>query len=91
MPSYYIYYRVADAAAAAPLVARLQRTLRDQAGVAGRLLKKRGEPALWMEIYDDVPDAAAFERLLARTVDDLRFARVLADGGGRRIECFEAA
>jgi hypothetical protein len=90
VPSYYIYYRVADAAAAAPLVARLQQTMHEQAGVAGRLLKKRGEPALWMEVYEDVRDAAAFERLLARAVDELRFARVLAAGGGRKLECFEA-
>jgi hypothetical protein len=89
--SYYVYYRVADAAAAASLVARLQQTLRDEGGVAGRLLKKRGEPALWMEIYDDVRDAAAFERLLARTVDDLHFSLVLTGGGERKLECFEAA
>jgi hypothetical protein len=91
VPSYYIYYRVADAAAAASLVARLQRTLREEAGVAGRLLKKRGDPALWMEVYEHVRDAAAFERLLASTVDDLRFSRALAGGGERKLECFEAA
>jgi hypothetical protein len=90
VPSYYIYYRVADAAAAASLVSRLQQTLRDEAGVAGRLLKKRGEPALWMEVYEHVEDAAGFERLLASTVEDLAFSRVLA-GGGRKLECFEAA
>ena len=89
MPSYYIYYRVADAAAAAPMVRDLQTALRKDTGIAGRLLVKRGEPALWMEIYEDVDDASAFERALAQLVSRLDFQRVLVPGAGRKVECFE--
>lgn len=91
MPSYYIYYRVGDAVAAAQLVQQLQSALRMQTGVTGRLLKKRGEAGLWMEIYEDVADAAGFERTLGDLIDRLDFARVLAGGSARKVECFEPA
>lgn len=91
MSSYYIYYRVGDAPAAARLVRQLQSAMRTQTGVSGRLLKKRGEAGLWMEIYEDVADAAGFERTLADLVDRLDFARVLAGGSARKVECFEPA
>lgn len=68
---------------------RLQRGLRQQLGIEGRLLSKRDEPAVWMEIYDRVGDGAAFEGLLAILVDEAGFANVLAAGSERRVECFE--
>lgn len=91
MPAYYIYYRVGDAVAAAQLVQHLQSALRTQTGVTGRLLKKRGDAGLWMEIYEDVADAAGFERTLEDLVVRLDFARVLAGGSARQVECFEPA
>jgi hypothetical protein len=53
------------------------------------LMVKRGEPSLWMEIYEDVPDADAFERALATCVDELQLERLLAEGSRRHLECFE--
>ncbi len=91
MRSYYIYYRVADAAAAATLVRDLQSALRAETGVVGRVLKKRGEAGLWMEVYEDVGDAAGFERVLSQLVARLEFQRVLAPGATRKLECFEPA
>ncbi len=88
--SYYIYYRISQSAEAAACVVHLQRELRERLGIRGRVASKRGEPALWMEIYEDVDDAAAFEALLAELVDRTGFERVLAGGSARRVECFEA-
>ena len=54
--SYYIYYRVAPdkAEGCAPKIKELFAAVKQATGVAGRLLKKRGEPLLWMEIYENV-------------------------------------
>ena len=87
--SYYIYYRVAQAGDAALAVGKLQSAIRDRSGVAGRVLKKRGEPAMWMEIYEGVSDGAQFEALLAGLVESLNFNSVLAAGSTRKTECFE--
>jgi hypothetical protein len=87
--SYYIYYRVAHPARAHALVRDLQAELKRQTGIDGRLLKKRDEPGTWMEIYEGVEDAPAFERSLAAAIDGTKFAAVLAAGGSRRLECYE--
>jgi Domain of unknown function (DUF4936) len=91
-PSYYIYYRVdpARADAARERIDRLLDDIRAATGIAGRLLKKRGEPLLWMEVYGDVADEARFERELAAVVTRLDAAGILQPGGGRHIECFES-
>jgi hypothetical protein len=88
--SYYVYYRIAQPAAAAACVSRVQREVRDRLGIQARVASKRGEPSLWMEIYEGVDDAAAFEALLAELVARTGFERVLAGGSARKTECFEA-
>ena len=89
--SFYVYYRVADGSHAVAMerVGVLQRRLRRETGSGGRLLKKRGEPDLWMEVYDRVPDAAAFELILDEVARDTAFDEVLSTGWSRRVECFE--
>lgn len=88
--SYYIYYRVDPARAAElePRVRAMQASLDCKIGVAGRLLKKRDEPQVWMEIYEEVEDATAFERALAEAVERERLADFLQPGSGRSSECF---
>ena len=88
--SYYIYYRVdpARSAAAEKAVRELLAAMRNATGVAGRLMRKRGEPNLWMEVYEGVADDAAFERELADAAGRLEFGDFLQPGSGRRIECF---
>jgi quinol monooxygenase YgiN len=63
---YYVYYRVDPArldelrGAIAQLLARIERAT----GVRGRWLRRRDEPTTFMEVYEGVADAAAFETLL---------------------------
>ncbi len=88
--SYFIYYRVAKSAEAAVTVRKLQSAIHERLGIAGRVLKKRDEPAMWMEIYEGVSDAAEFEAVLAALIDGAGFDGVLAAGSTRKTECFEA-
>jgi hypothetical protein len=87
--SYYVYYRVGDASQASALAHELLSAIKQQTGIAGRLLRKRDDPATWMEIYEGVQDAPAFERSLAECVEAIRFTGVLQSGSARHIECFE--
>ena len=88
--SYYIYYRV-DAAhveASAVAVQKLLAAVKSGTGISGRLLKKRNEPLLWMEIYEPVTDEAQFEWELAEAVTLSGINKLLEDGSARHIECF---
>ena len=65
MLNYYIYYRVDPDSAHTlePMVRGMQARLKCSSGVMGRLLKKRGEENLWMEIYENVTEPEKFERI----------------------------
>ena len=86
--NYYIYYRVDDqhVAEAETLVRSMQARLACRSGVAGRLLKKRDEAGLWMEVYEGVAEPERFERLLEQAVDEFDLAMLL--DGARHTECF---
>lgn len=88
--SYYIYYRVdaAKTGVCATRVRELFTAMRKTTGIGGRLLKKRGEPLLWMEIYDNVGDEALFEWELGEAVARLQFQECLQTASGRHMECF---
>jgi hypothetical protein len=89
--SYYIYYRVAPAHAenCELRVLELFSAVKQSTSVTGRLLKKRSEPLLWMEVYENVRDDAKFELELAQAVTQLKLSECLQEGA-RRMECFEA-
>jgi hypothetical protein len=89
--SYFIYYRVAPGREplAKEQVGRLQAKLAAAIGVRGRLMIKRGEPNLWMEVYEAVSDPARFERTLHDVVEELGMVEMLAPGSVRHVECFE--
>jgi hypothetical protein len=89
--SYYVYYRVTpeNAAKCEARALELIAAIREATTVAGRLLKKRSEPLLWMEVYDNVRDDAKFELELEQAVTRLKISECLQEGG-RRLECFEA-
>ena len=87
--SYYVYYRVGETSQAPALARDLLAAIKKKTGIAGRLLRKRDDPATWMEIYEGVQDAPAFERSLAECVDALQFTSLLQSGIARHVECFE--
>ena len=86
---YYIYYRVAAQRAdeAAHAVRGLLQQVEARSGVVGRRLCRRDDPLMWMEIYENVADAAAFERVLSRAVEASGLATCL-DAGARTTERF---
>lgn len=90
--AYYIYYRV-DAACDAelePRVRAMQVEVERLTGIAGRLMKKRGEPLLWMEVYEGVDDAPHFESALAKLVESYGLSTGLQPGTARKAETFLA-
>jgi hypothetical protein len=68
MTSYYVYYKVS--AEQFPVLRRgvhsLFAAIEKQCGVRGRWLRRRDDAATYMEVYDDVKDAAVFEAVLER-------------------------
>lgn len=87
---YYVWYRIeGDSGHAHRAVEAVMRDLASQCGVQGRLLVRRDDPRTWMEIYEDVVDAAAFETALLAAVRQ-HGAAGLAEGGKRHAEPFVA-
>jgi hypothetical protein len=83
--TYYVYYRV-DAGRVPALrreVERLFDAIEKTTGVRGRWLRRRDEPATYMEVYENVSDDRAFEALLEREAAAL--------GLQRRVERFVCA
>ena len=90
--SYFVYYRVATdrAQACEARVLDLFSALKQSTNVSGRLLRKRQEPLLWMEVYENVRDDAKFELELEQATVRLTLNECLQEGQTRRSECFEA-
>ena len=90
--SYYIYYRVSSehAQSCEARILELFSTIKQSTSVAGRLLKKRSDPLLWMEVYENVRDDAKFELELEQATALLKIGACLKEGTTRRIECFES-
>ena len=91
MRHYYIYYRFspdqADAIAAA--VQSIQQQLKAKLGISGRLLKKRDEPNLLMEIYEGILESREFEEALRAAEIQSGIAGLLSPDEKRHVECFE--
>jgi hypothetical protein len=87
--SYFVWYRVNQADNDTETAIRsMMSRLSCRSGVAGRLLKKRDESRLWMEIYDDIADTTRFEHLLRQAVDEYDIEMFI--DGNRCTECFLA-
>ena len=88
--SYYIYYRVPaeNAVRARTAVSAVQRELSETTGIGGRLLRRRDDETTWMEIYENVTDAARFEAQIAQLVERHGLAALLAPGSSRKQEIF---
>ena len=89
--SYYIYYRVQPerAGACERAVRAVLSAVHAATGITGRLMKKRGEANLWMEVYEGVTDDAKFEWELSDAAGRARVQGFLLPGSGRHMECFE--
>ncbi|HEX7954642.1 MAG TPA: DUF4936 family protein [Burkholderiales bacterium] len=87
--TYCIYYRVGQPGRARKLAHQILSTVQAGTGIAGRLLQRRDDPSTWMEIYENVDDAGAFERCLAAALGTVDFTVVLQAGDMRHMECFE--
>jgi len=91
--NYYVYYRV-DPAKLDDLrraVATLFESMARECGVQGRWMRRRDDPATYMEVYEGVSDAARFESHLPAEVERLGFTRWLERGSTRHTEAFVAA
>ena len=90
--SYYIYYRVPaeNAVRARTAVSALQRELSEITGIGGRLLRRRDDETTWMEIYENVPDAARFEAEIAALVERHGLGALLVPGSSRKQEVFRS-
>lgn len=65
-----------------------QKEIAERSGVRGRLLRKRGEPDLWMEVYESVADAERFECALAEAIETHKLASLVRPDTVRMTECF---
>ena len=77
MTSFYVYYRVEPGRVASlqEQVRLLFRSVEAATGVRGRWMRRRDEPATYMEIYEGVGDERAFEALLEREAAKLGLER----------------
>jgi hypothetical protein len=66
--NYYVYYKITPGQADSVRLAAqsLFRKVENECGVRGRLMRRRDDPATYMEVYEDVTDEPAFEALLER-------------------------
>jgi len=66
--NYYVYYRIDPVRLDALRVdiEALFARIRQAAGVRGRWMRRRDDPATCMEVYEGVADEQAFEALLER-------------------------
>src|SRR5690242_6924273 len=67
----YIYYQVPkeNIASIRRAAMALLSDLKASAGISGRLLRRRDDPATWMEVYEGITDLEKFELDLDEAVD----------------------
>ena len=66
--NYYVYYKIAPERVdeLRPRIEALFSLLEKQSGVRGRWMRRRDDPATYMEVYEGVADERAFEALIER-------------------------
>lgn len=91
--SYFIYYKVPTAKRdeMRRLVEALFTAVERETGVRGRWMHRRDDPGTYMEVYENVVEAARFEVLLEQQVSRLGISRCLAVDTARRAEIFVSA
>lgn len=86
----YVYYKVRPGAEtlARELALAMLAAVERELGIAGRLLRRRDDPATWMEVYEGAADDGRIEACLASGAERLEFTQVLQAGTARRMEMF---
>ncbi len=77
MTNYYVYYRI-DARlvdSLRPRIEKLFEQIQKASGIHGKWLRRRDDPSTYMEVYEGVRDADAFEQILQRESAALGLAR----------------
>ena len=66
--NYYVYYKVAPGRVdeLRPRIEALFSLVEKRSGVRGRWMRRRDDPATYMEVYEGVADEPAFEALIER-------------------------
>jgi hypothetical protein len=84
----YVYYRIdpAQEATAADRIDALQGVMARHCTLSPRRLRRCDDPALWMEVYEEIADPAAFTAALEAAVLSLDCAAFTQ--GERHLECF---
>jgi hypothetical protein len=77
MTTYYVYYKLQDRSLESlrPAVEALFDAVHRATGVRGRWMRRRDEASTCMEVYENVADEAAFERVLKEESDKLQLQR----------------
>ena len=65
--------------------------MRERAGVSTRLMKKVGEPLLWMEVYEGVRETGEFLLALQACAEQVGIEHCLQVDSTRHVEIFECA
>jgi hypothetical protein len=86
---FFVWYTVSsDRGNAVRAVRELIAAVEEATGIAGRVLARRDDASTWMEIYENVVDAPAFERALDALVRRHHVAHIT--GAVRHVERFAA-
>lgn len=91
--SYFVYYKVRPERLEelCDRVRALFAAVERDTGVRGHWMRRRDDPETYMEVYEGVAEASAFEVVLEREVRRVGFAECLPAGGARRTEIFVGA
>lgn len=77
MTNYYVYYRLDPARLDffRSAINILFKTIQNASGVQGRWLRRRDDPATYMEVYEGVADEQTFDALLEGAAAQLGLER----------------
>ena len=86
----YVYYKVPDERREAlrPVASALLDAVRSATGIQGRWMRRRDDPANYMEVYENVGNLPAFEIALDAAVQSSGFTTLVAH---RVTEIFQPA
>src|SRR5262249_9560605 len=89
MTHYYVYYKVSpdDVPRLRAAVQTLFKAIEKQCGVHGRWMHRRDDPSTYMEVYEEVKDAAGFGALIERGVAKLSVQANHQALGERKLMC----